>query len=201
MNTFKRDTSFIPIDASLVEGKDYINISNSSSTELGRSLSMYFNKSFHTMVGNVLSIKKFLQYVSTEGYPYELLIRRKFTSEDKELLRGLKTISLPNYWSIACYVTCTRVLQDPKLQKLIYNNKLPFTIIDTIQKDKTGISISGAANTVNVFKLANYLAIIRDIENLIKSDSFNTNTIEAMVDWYRDNKEQSTFAGTVCEAK
>ena len=78
----KGDTKFLDITQDMVEGKDYISLSTISKSSLGRSLAIGYNRKIDTMVGEVKSIRRFMEYVSTKNYPTKYLLQNKLKSPD-----------------------------------------------------------------------------------------------------------------------
>jgi len=124
---YQNKTEF-PEVSGLEESRDYISLVADSKHILGRALSINYNYVFKTLIGDVRGIGRFMQYVSTKGYPYRLVMKGQFSNKDLGIIKKLPTLKLPNYWAIMAYALCTRVSQDPKLQKWLKENTLPLTI-------------------------------------------------------------------------
>nr|DAR18478.1 MAG TPA: hypothetical protein [Caudoviricetes sp.] len=193
----KSDTSFIPITPNMVEGKDYIAISTISKHKLGRALAIGYTTNFKTVAGNVVSVKRFMEYIGMKDYPTKYLMQSKMKTADIRAVNKLETVDVPNYWAILTYAVCKRIQKDLGVQKMIKENTLPYTIVKWDKIDEELQSIEGDKKClVNMEKYATYLGIIRDIESLIKSDTFNTETISNLIEYYKRDKNLDLFHGT-----
>ena len=193
----KGDTKFLDITQDMVEGKDYISLSTISKSSLGRSLAIGYNRKIDTMVGEVKSIRRFMEYVSTKNYPTKYLLQNKLKSPDIKTIAKLDTLTLPNYWGILAYITCKRVKEDERVLNLLKENTLPLTIVQWKQPDKDLKRLEGnKVCLANVDKLAVYLAIVRDIQTYVKSGLFYGNNIIELVEYYKKEKELSLFEGS-----
>ena len=187
-----------PVVTDLEEGKDYISLVAGSKHILGRALSINYNYVFKTLIGDVRSIGRFMQYLSTRGYPYRLVMKGQFSNKDLAIIKKLPTLKLPNYWAIMAYALCSRVSQDPKLQKWLKENTLPLTIARWEVRNKYVEELSQPVY-VNVTKLGNYLNIVRDIEKLIKEDKFGNEEIINLINSYRLDTSVSVFHNAITE--
>lgn len=176
----------------LEEGKDYISLVAESKSQLGRSLSVNYNYLFRTVIGDVRSMGRFIQFVSTKYYPNRLVTKGQFSNKDLGIIRKLPTIKLPNYWAIVAYVICTRVAQDSKLQKWLKENKLPLTIAKYAVRNKYVPEFSTPV-LMNITKLGTYLDIVRNIEKLLKEDRFNDESITELIKSYKSVKHLGVF--------
>jgi len=107
-------------------------------------------------------------------------------------------LKLPNYWAIMAYALCTRVSQDPKLQKWLKENTLPLTIARWEVRNKYVEELSKPVY-VNVTQLANYLNIVRDIEKLLKEDRFVTDEVIKLINGYKYDQKVSVFHNAIRE--
>nr|DAN55971.1 MAG TPA: hypothetical protein [Caudoviricetes sp.] len=194
---YQNKTEF-PEVSGLEEGKDYISLVADSKHILGRALSINYNYVFKTLIGDVRGIGRFMQYVSTKGYPYRLVMKGQFSNKDLGIIKKLPTLKLPNYWAIMAYALCTRVSQDPKLQKWLKENTLPLTIARWEVRNKYVEELSKPVY-VNVTQLANYLNIVRDIEKLLKEDRFVTDEVIKLINSYKYDKKVSVFHNAITE--
>ena len=179
---YQNKTEF-PEVSGLEEGKDYISLVADSKHILGRALSINYNYVFKTLIGDVRGIGRFMQYVS---------------NKDLGIIKKLPTLKLPNYWAIMAYALCTRVSQDPKLQKWLKENTLPLTIAKWEVRNKYVEELSKPVY-VNVTQLANYLNIVRDIEKLLKEDRFVTDEVIKLINSYKYDKKVSVFYNAITE--
>lgn len=194
---YQNKTEF-PEVSGLEEGKDYISLVADSKHILGRALSINYNYVFKTLIGDVRGIGRFMQYVSTTGYPYRLVMKGQFSNKDLGIIKKLPTLKLPNYWAIMAYALCTRVSQDPKLQKWLKENTLPLTIARWEVRNKYVEELSKPVY-VNVTQLANYLNIVRDIEKLLKEDRFVTDEVIKLINGYKYDQKVSVFHNAIRE--
>ena len=61
------DSKFLEITPDMEEGRDYISLSTLSKSPLGRSLALGYNRKMNTVIGEVKSIRRFMEYVSTRN--------------------------------------------------------------------------------------------------------------------------------------
>lgn len=174
------------------EGKDYISLVTESNHILGRALSINYNYLFKTVIGEVRSIGKFMQYISTKDYPYRLLMKGQFSNKDLGIIKKLPTIKLPNYWAIMAYAISSRVAQDSKMQKWLRENALPLTIAKWVVRDKYVPELSEPIY-MNITKLGNYLSIVKDIEKLLKEDRFTDENVIELINSYRADHTVPVF--------
>lgn len=174
------------------EGKDYISLVSESNHILGRALSINYNYLFKTLIGDVRSIGRFMQYISTKDYPYRLLMKGQFSNKDLGIIKKLPTIKLPNYWAIMAYAVCSRVNQDPKMQKWLRENTLPLTIAKWVVRDKYVPELSEPVY-MNITKLGNYLNIVNDIQKLLKEDRFTDTNVIDLINSYKVEPNVSVF--------
>lgn len=193
-----QNKTVFPEVSGLEEGRDYISLVADSKHILGRALSINYNYVFKTLIGDVRGIGRFMQYVSTKGYPYRLVMKGQFSNKDLGIIKKLPTLKLPNYWAIMAYALCTRVSQDPKLQKWLKENTLPLTIARWEVRNKYVEELSKPVY-VNVTQLANYLNIVRDIEKLLKEDRFVTDEVLNLINSYKYDKNVSVFKNAITE--
>ena len=170
----KSDTSFIPITPNMVEGKDYIAISTISKHKLGRALAIGYTTNFKTVAGNVVSVKRFMEYIGMKDYPTKYLMQSKMKTADIRAVNKLETVDVPNYWAILTYAVCKRIQKDLGVQKMIKENTLPYTIVKWDKIDEE----------------------LQSIESLNKSDTFNTETISNLIEYYKRDKNLDLFHGT-----
>lgn len=174
------------------EGKDYISLVSESNHILGRALSINYNYLFKTLIGDVRSIGRFMQYISTKDYPYRLLMKGQFSNKDLGIIKKLPTIKLPNYWAIMAYAVCSRVNQDPKMQKWLRENTLPLTIAKWVVRDKYVPELSEPVY-MNITKLGNYLNIVNDIQKLLQEDKFTDANVIDLINSYKVDHKVSVF--------
>lgn len=195
INLLKKDSSFMEITDDMKEGKDYISLVDQSATLLGRALATTNRYKFDTVIGRVLSISKFMQYISTKDFPSRFLLKHNYSRDDNTLISKLETLELPNYWAAMAYATCCRIAQDDKVKNLLKENKLPLTIVRYELRNKY-IPDEIEPKLIKYTKLGNYLAIVRDIEILLKNDLFTEENITTLVDFYKTDKDLEVFSGS-----
>lgn len=185
-----------PEISGLEEGKDYISLVADSKHILGRALSINYNYVFKTLIGDVRSIGRFMQYLSTKGYPYRLVMKGQFSNKDLGIIKKLPTLRLPNYWAIMAYALCSRISQDSRMQRWLKENTLPLTIARWEVRNKYVEELSQPVY-VNVTKLGNYLNIVKDIEKLIKEDRFNNEEIISLIKSYKLDTSVPVFHNAI----
>ena len=177
------------------EGVKYINISKKSNSELGRMLAPTYSVRFKTFLGNIYSIKSFIEAIVTPGYPLELLTKPRLTKKDFEKIpsRNIRKNHLANYWALVAYALCQRVKGDTKLQSLLASNKLPFTVYTVNNSEEFFGKI---INVVKLdYSLARYVGIIRYIETMIKSNTFTKTNISQFIENCKDSPDKDLLDG------
>ena len=137
-----------------------------------------------------------MQYLSTKGYPYRLVMKGQFSNKDLGIIKKLPTLRLPNYWAIMAYALCSRISQDSRLQRWLKENTLPLTIARWEVRNKYVEELSQPVY-VNVTKLGNYLNIVRDIEKLIKEDKFTNEEIISLIKSYKLDTSVPVFHNAI----
>lgn len=199
MNTTNKNQK-TPISSSLlntlnhvpvaIDGVTYVNIDHKSDSELGKRLSPLYPIAVKTMFGNIGTIKNFMDFIATPGYPYELLSMKKFGSNEiKRVPRNRK--SVPNYWAIVAYALCERIRTDSKLVELMQANTDPYTSFSKL-KPGTFFDKEISMSIPNI-KMSRYLSIIRHIEQFIKEDKLNDETILSFINLCRDDVSKEVF--------
>ena len=187
----KKNSEFLTITPDMKESVNYISLVETSDHYIGKKMFPNSLGIFDTIIGNVISIQRFMQYVSIDRFPSKYLLQKNLTRKDVAFISGLNTLDLPNYWAIMCYAVCCKVQSNKKLIKALYDNKLPLTIALN-RKDE----MLGEEMLVNFTKQGNYLAIVRSIEELIKANEFVPAKIKALIDFYKNDKDLDLWAGT-----
>nr|DAO50759.1 MAG TPA: hypothetical protein [Caudoviricetes sp.] len=193
----KKDSEFLPLTPDMVEGKDYIALSSNSDTILGRALSFNNPRKFKTFIGEVSGIRRFVDFIGYSYLPISFLLKGKYTKEDNELIKTKTRLELSNYWAVVCYAVCERIRQDKQLQIMIRNNTLPWTIVYWRKNPAVLEEITQDRLCVNQIKLGEYLAMLRDIEILIKNNKFNKVGIAELIKHYMKNPEADLFEGSI----
>lgn len=181
------------------EGVDYINVSKNSITDLGKQLSQGFPFEVKTVFGVAGSIRSALEYVSVPGYPQDILKLKYLNPKQIKSIPKNAKIKVPNFGAIMAYVLCMRIKDDKQLKSMLRKNKLRFTAIET-QPPKELFGVMVEVSSVNQ-KLGRYLSAIRYIEQLIKENRFNMETITEFVEACKDHPEQDLFEGTAAPIK
>ena len=179
------------------EGRDYISLWSGSKSVLGRALSYTNPRRFNTFIGEVSGIRRFVVYLSTKDLPISFLLKGKYTKEDHELVRSKESLSLTNYWAVVAYALIERIRNDKKLQEMIYENTLPFTAITWKKTPSILNNVPNMKVGVNNIRLANYLAIVRNIEALIKNDMFTSANMKELIKFHMVNKDVDIFDGSI----
>ena len=187
----KKNSEFLKITPDMKEGIDYISLVEQSNHYIGKKLYPNSLGTFDTIIGNVISIQRFMQYVSIHRFPSKYLLQKNLNRKDVALITSLTTLDLPNYWALMCYALCCKVQSNKKLKHALKTNTLPLTIVlnkkDEILEEET---------LVNFTKQGNYLAIVRSVEELIKEDKFTPADIKNLIDFYKQEKDLDLWAGT-----
>lgn len=165
----KNESKLVALGFGEKEGEKIINISPKSTTELGRLLSPLTPSFTRLFCGKVACIKTFMEAIRTPGFPTNFLGKAHLSSEEVLSIPKKKVI-LPNYWALVAYAVVERIRQDKKLMGLLKTNTLTLT---SLNKDKV-TEFFGKKITCSVVhnKMAMYVAIVRHIELMIKSDEF-----------------------------
>lgn len=154
----------------LVEGTDFINISNSSKSQLGIMLNTRHKFNFETLSGQTNSISNFINYACFE--------------HNRDALIGfvpkhpLPRIKVTNYWGIVAYALCEKVHQNKTLAKLLKENELPIYILNLVDSSSF---VSEKKNFELNKGMKNYVFIINQISKLLKNDSFNKENILKLI--------------------
>lgn len=196
-NLFVLDNSFLLVKNDMEESRDYISLWSGSKSVLGRALSYTNPRRFNTFIGEVSGIRRFVVYLSTKDLPISFLLKGKYTKEDHELVRSKESLSLTNYWAVVAYALIERIRNDKKLQEMIYENTLPFTAITWKKTPSILNNVPNMKVGVNNIRLANYLAIIRNIETLIKNDMFTSANMKELIKFHMVNKDVDIFDGSI----
>ena len=196
-NLLVLDNSFLLVKNDMGEGRDYISLWSGSKSVLGRALSYTNPRRFNTFIGEVSGIRRFVVYLSTKDLPISFLLKGKYTKEDHELVRSKESLSLTNYWAVVAYALIERIRNDKKLQEMIYENTLPFTAITWKKTPSILNNVPNMKVGVNNIRLANYLAIIRNIETLIKNDMFTSANMKELIKFHMVNKDVDIFDGSI----
>ena len=196
-NLLVLDNSFLLVKNDMEESRDYISLWSGSKSVLGRALSYTNPRRFNTFIGEVSGIRRFVVYLSTKDLPISFLLKGKYTKEDHELVRSKESLSLTNYWAVVAYALIERIRNDKKLQEMIYENTLPFTAITWKKTPSILNNVPNMKVGVNNIRLANYLAIIRNIETLIKNDMFTSANMKELIKFHMVNKDVDIFDGSI----
>lgn len=196
-NLLVLDNSFLLVKNDMEEGRDYISLWSGSKSVLGRALSYTNPRRFNTFIGEVSGIRRFVVYLSTKDLPISFLLKGKYTKEDHELVRSKESLSLTNYWAVVAYALIERIRNDKKLQEMIYENTLPFTAITWKKTPSILNNVPNMKVGVNNIRLANYLAIVRNIEALIKNDMFTSANMKELIRFHMVNKDVDIFDGSI----
>ena len=107
------------------DGKDYINIYDKGSDELGRMLSPIAHMPFiHPAYGGFQNLQAFWEWIKSEERPDA--IRYVSGKQAIEIGRGLKKIYLENFQQLIVQANFCRIDQNEKLRKLFLLSSLPF---------------------------------------------------------------------------
>jgi len=168
---------------------DYINIK-------ATSLDMDFTKPFNTVFGEVLSIRRALDFVTRPKMRTEHLTKPKFSKDDRNHIYSQVT-SLVNYWALVGYVVIERLTQDERLQKLLLNDK------ELISADVTSNRTFRGETTVVTMDVSNamYLGVVREVvkcfREMADADEEERSTVfEILIRQLKRDASLSIFEGT-----
>ena len=191
----KAKLSSFPVDKQ--DGVDFININMHSTSELGKRLHTGYGYPF-TLCGNltVNSIKTFISFITRTEFPHYLLTKRKWEHEDTEKV-SKERVYPRNYWALVAWAVCSRVRNDKYLIKLLKENEAPFTAFSMLEEESflDGKESMGIKNVKMNYGLATYVAIIRNISDMIKANEFETNKIKAFINDCKQYPDEDIFAG------
>lgn len=179
------------------DGVHYINVDIRSTTELGRRVSMVYSKPFFTIIGQASSIRMFANAITIPGFPMDLLNKFKPTKEDMMRIPKGEVSKVPNYWALVTYAFCEKVKADPVLKKLLLENNLPFTAIAG-NKEVEFFNTKLLVEKPN-FKLGKYIAIIRIVSEMLKTNKFTDNDIKDLIVKCKDVPEVDLLEGVACK--
>lgn len=162
----------IPTITSLQEdGVDYINLIKPT-TPLGKMLNPDAVFKMNTIIGDVISLRRLMEYLNREDYPSAFLTKYRLTREEIKLIKKLKTKHIKDYWVYILYFIINRVSKDVKLIKLMQNNTLPFVALGngTVKEELFNKEINVKSH---ISQLAYYVSCIRIVHGLIKEEKLN----------------------------
>lgn len=170
----------------------YVDINFASNDDLGRRLSPIFGRKFITILGTIGSMRNLMEYVSRPGYPQELLEKTRLTTMEKETIPAAH-VKISNYWAVVAYGLCERVKQDKELIKQLKENPYEFTSYS--QKKTTvlfgkEVTIAAPNNGMRY-----YVAIVRFISDMIKTDAFTDKNITTFINKCKDARDLDIFDG------
>ena len=177
-----------------IEDKDnYVNIVLNSDSELGKKLSIGYPFKFKTIFGNVGSVRNAIDYVTTPGYPVNLLSKSKLRSEEISKIPKNK-VRLTNYYAVVMYILTERVKQDEDLIRELMENDMILTSYYTNKRE-----IAGETVTVIIPKNDNAMLVqmYSDIEQAIKDNGgvLNDEIQEKLIKSYITNPDKRLFDG------
>lgn len=203
-NTFLDEMSTIKNTyVSLDEGKTHINIDTSSKTELGKRLSWWYPIHTETVFGKVGTFQLFSWFITKPDFPKEWLNNNSLRKADIIRVKKMKTVNVPNYWALVCYVFIQRLLQEPKNECLymLRDNKLPLTTYSSKYMPEKYTSTQDVEITKLNKSLAKYVAIIRQVELMIKTDRFVQSNFEWLITQCKFDKSKDLLDGVDREHK
>lgn len=177
-----------------VEGVDYINVSRYSKNKIGKKLAIGYPIQLDTIFGKIGSIRAGLDYLCIDGYPRELLSKKKLTyNEIKTIPKKRK--SIPNYWSILIYILAKRIQSDIEIIDFIKANpNILFVSFNSYSESKffdKDVKVSIINN-----KMDKYLSSIKLIADLIINNRFTEDNIKALIYAVRVDGTKEVFAET-----
>lgn len=164
-----KKNSYIPtILSDYEDGVDYISIVNPS-TELGKMLSPEYSYEFKTIFGNVINLRRFMEYLNRDKYPSKFLTKAKLTKADITVIKKCKINHVKDYWIYILYGVIKRVSCDSKLIQLIKDNDIDYVALNT-ELVKDDLFDKEVSVKKHLTKYSYYVSCIRIVSNLIKED-------------------------------
>lgn len=193
IKTYLKSNSYVAQPASdQVDGKDYIELSKSAKSELGKMLSITHQTLFETPIGKFNSIKTFMEFITTPDYPIDLLTKHKLTSEDIKRIPK-KKVGPSNYWALVAMATYFRIKSDVDLQTRLKESTLDFTAMGAnVTGELFGTKITMLAPNK---RLGKYIGFLRIIKEAIKNDSFTEEFAKNLVEAAKEVPEKDLFDG------
>lgn len=188
---------------SLEEGKTHINVNTSSNSELGRRLSWWRPINVKTIFGTVGTFQTFSWFLTKPEFPKEWLTASSFKKADVIRIKRMETVHVPNYWALICYLFVQRLVQEPRNEVLymLRDNTLPLTVYSSKKMKEPYTPTQDVEITKLIFKLANYVAIIRQTELMIKTDRFVPSNYEWLISQCMFDKSKDLLDGVDREHK
>jgi hypothetical protein len=178
--------------ANAVEGKDYINVSKHSKSELGKMLAYGHPVEINTVFGKVGTIRSAMDFITMPGYPVEFLSKKKLRQPEVAEINKLTKRTLPNYWAIVAYIVVERIKQDEKLQQLMIENEAQYTSFN-MSKPQNFLGGAKLSMSVKNHKMSRYLSIIRHVEKMLKENTFTDENIQKFIEAAKDKPAKDIF--------
>ena len=161
----------IPLDSE--DGVDYINILKPN-TLLGELLKPDHVYQFDTVFGNVVSVRRVMEYINRVDYPIKFLTKKKLTHIDVKRIKKCEIKHVKHYWAFILYALIKRVSKDTKLKELMLNNTLEYVALDegVIEEELFNKKIEVKKHLT---KLSYYTSCIRIVDELLKTGKLDDN--------------------------
>lgn len=181
-----------------VDGVNFINISMKSKSELGRRLHSGYNHAFALFggLGACSSVRTFIGFITHEEFPEYLLTKKRWEPEDSAKVSKEKVFP-KNYLALLAFAICSRIRNDAAVIKMLKENTLPFTAFKEMEEESLleGKDDMGAKFRDLTYGMAAYIAIIRNIEELIKADKFDNANMKKLINDCKAYPDEDIFAG------
>ena len=191
---YTNNTSNDHVVPGMQEGKDYINISSYSDTELGKSLAPGAPYSFATAFGKPGNVRSAIDFIVTPNYPKTVMKKRQLTKKDIDSIPK-QQLDTPNYTALLAYVISRRILADEKLQSLMKSNQAKYVSFNKVTgEDKVfDKDVTIATKNNAMYK---YLMIVRNFDIMIKKNMFNREEADKFIEHLMVDKTIDLFDGT-----
>lgn len=159
------------------EGVDYINVAaglqrDESASMLAKMLAPDNAHTFYTAFGPIISMKTFSDFITTPGYPVELLNRVPKSAKAYNSI-PTKRVTIPNYYALLALGLYWKIKSSKRLYMALKANELPFT---SLTKTAKIFGTSVAVKTVNP-KMEYYVILVQEFQKLIKDGKFNDDNV------------------------
>jgi len=177
------------------EGKDYVNVSKYSESELGKSLAPGHPVSFDTIFGQPGNIRAAIDFVTMKNYPKDVMEKTKLSIKDIKRIPE-HSLGITNYWSVVAYIISQRILSDKRLQQLMLENTAEYTSYNLSKPEELMGKKISAVKYNDTVQMGGYLMILRNYDKMIKDDMFNRDEIEKFIKSLMKNPDKDLFDKT-----
>lgn len=179
------------------DGEEFINISLTGKTELGRFFSLTDCQHFHTFLGRTNSIGGFIDAITNPSFDLSLLSKKFITREDAAAYVKAPKVTVTNYWSLVAYAVCCKVDKYKHIQELMKKNNLLYTSIGKPKETDLFNQYTIKINSIRT-DMVNFVAIVQLIEQMVKEDRFTKENIEKFCLDLRRDPTKDLLDGIAC---